>query len=110
LAPDDDQAPLGRAIAWALVMGAAITTARMIAIRYTSKMLHGEQQTMTESAGQTLADNPVAGDLGRPAQVSAGNKVRRQGQAVTMSATKGKLAPMLIRRWRQATCSLGPSN
>src|SRR6516162_11296347 len=61
--PDDQQAPLGRAITWTLVMGAAITTARMIAIRYTSKMLHGEQQTMTESAGQTLADNPVAGDL-----------------------------------------------
>jgi hypothetical protein len=62
LGPDDEQAPLGRAIAWALVMGAAITTTRMIAIRYTSKLLRGEQQSMTESAGQTLADNPVAGD------------------------------------------------
>ena len=62
LGPDDEQAPLGRAIAWALVMGAAITTTRMIAIRYTSKMLRGQQQSMTESAGQTLADNPVAGD------------------------------------------------
>ena len=61
LGPDDEQAPLGRAIAWALVMGAAITTTRMIAIRYTSKMLRGQQQSMTESAGQTLADNPVAG-------------------------------------------------
>ena len=55
--PDDQQAPLGRAIAWAVVMGAAVTTARMIAIRYTSKLLRG-QQTMTETAAQALADNP----------------------------------------------------
>ena len=61
LGPDDQQAPLGRAIAWTLLIGAAITTTRMIAIRYTSKMLRGQQQSMTESAGQTLADNPVAG-------------------------------------------------
>ena len=61
LGPDDQQASLGRAIAWALVMGAAITTARMIAIRYTSKMLHGEQQAMKETAAQPLADNPAAG-------------------------------------------------
>jgi hypothetical protein len=54
----DDQAPLGRAIAWTLVMGAAITTARMIAIRYTSKLLHAQQQGMTESAAAALADNP----------------------------------------------------
>jgi len=40
-------------------MGAAITTARMIAIRYTSKLLpHGQQQSMTETAAGTLADNP----------------------------------------------------
>ena len=58
----DDEAPLGRAIIWTLVMGAAITTARMIAIRYTSKLLHGQQQTMTETAGQPLADNPGTGD------------------------------------------------
>ena len=61
LGPDDDQAPLGRAIAWTLVMGAAITTARMVAIRYTSKLLHGPQQTMTETASEPLADNPAAG-------------------------------------------------
>ena len=60
--PDDQQAPLGRAIVWTLVMGAAITTTRMIAIRFTSKLLHGQQQSMTESASKTLADNPVAGD------------------------------------------------
>ena len=58
LGPDDQQAPLGRAIAWTLVMGAAITTARMIAIRYTSKLLHSQQQGMTESAAAALADNP----------------------------------------------------
>jgi hypothetical protein len=61
LGPDDDQAPLGRAIVWTLVMGAVITTARMIAIRYTSKLLRGQQQTMTETAAQPLADNPAAG-------------------------------------------------
>ena len=59
--PDDQQAPLGRAIAWTLLMGAAITTTRMIAIRYTSKLLGGQQESMTESAGKTLADNPIAG-------------------------------------------------
>jgi len=61
LGPDDEQAPLGRAIAWTLVMGAVITTARMIAIRYTSKLLRGQQQTMTETAAQPLADNPATG-------------------------------------------------
>jgi hypothetical protein len=39
-------------------MGAAITTARMIAIRYTSKLLRGQQQAITETAAQALADNP----------------------------------------------------
>ena len=58
----DDQEPLGRALAWTLVMGAAITTARMIAIRYTSKLLPGQQQSTTESASQPLADNPAAED------------------------------------------------
>jgi hypothetical protein len=61
LGPDDEQASLGRAIAWTLVMGAAITTVRMVAIRYTSKLLRGRQQTMRESAAQPLADNPGAG-------------------------------------------------
>jgi hypothetical protein len=56
--PDDQQAPLVRAIAWTLVMGATITTARMIAIRYTHRLLHSQQQNMTESAAATLADNP----------------------------------------------------
>jgi hypothetical protein len=58
LGPDDQQAPLGRSIAWTLLMGAAITTARMIAIRYTSKLLHSQQQSMMESAAAALADSP----------------------------------------------------
>jgi len=61
LGPDDVQAPLGRSIAWTLVMGAAVTTARMIAIRYTSKLLRGQQHSMTETAAQPLADNPATG-------------------------------------------------
>ena len=59
LGPDDQQAPLGRAIAWTLVMGAAVTTARMIVIRYASRVLPGGQQEgMTETAAAALADNP----------------------------------------------------
>jgi Protein of unknown function (DUF4235) len=59
LGPDDQRAPLGRAVAWTLVMGAAVTTARMIAIRYASRLLPGgQQQDMTESAAAALADNP----------------------------------------------------
>ena len=59
LGPDDQEAPLGRAIVWALVMGAAVTTARMVVIRYTSRLLPGaQQQDMPETAAATLADNP----------------------------------------------------
>ena len=57
--PDDQQAPLGRAIVWTLLMGAAVTTARMIVIRYTSRLLPGGQQAMTETAAEPPADNPV---------------------------------------------------
>ena len=59
LGPDDQQAPLGRAIVWTVVMGAAITTARMIAIRYTSRLL-GAEQSMTEGAAAQFADYPAA--------------------------------------------------
>jgi Protein of unknown function (DUF4235) len=60
--PDDQEAPLGRAIVWTLVMGAAVTTARMIVIRYTARLLPGsQQQGMTETAAATLADNPDTG-------------------------------------------------
>jgi Protein of unknown function (DUF4235) len=54
LGPDDQQAPLGRAIAWTLVMGAGVTTARMIAIRYLSRL----QQGLPETAAPTLAGRP----------------------------------------------------
>ncbi len=56
--PDDPDVALGRAIVWTLVMGAVITTARMIAIRYTSRLLHGHQQSVTEKASEVLADHP----------------------------------------------------
>jgi hypothetical protein len=59
LGPDDQQASLGHAIAWTLVMGAAIATARMIAIRYTSRLL-GARQSMTETAAAQFADHPAA--------------------------------------------------
>jgi hypothetical protein len=59
LGPDDQEAPLGRAIAWTLVMGAAVTTVRMIVIRYTSRLLPGgQQQDMTETPAAALGDNP----------------------------------------------------
>jgi Protein of unknown function (DUF4235) len=56
--PDDQQAPLGRAIVWTLVMGAAVTTAHMIVIRYSRLLPGGQQQSMTETAAAPLADNP----------------------------------------------------
>ena len=59
LGPDDQQAPLSRAIVWTLVMGAAMATARMIAIRYTSRLL-GAEQSMTEGAAAQFADYPAA--------------------------------------------------
>jgi hypothetical protein len=59
LGPDDQETSLGHAIAWTLVMGAAVTTARMIAIRYTARLLPGgQQQGMTETPAATLGDNP----------------------------------------------------
>jgi hypothetical protein len=55
-APDDKQVPLGQAVAWTLVLGAAITTARMIASRYMSSLLlpRRQQRGLPEPApGQT---------------------------------------------------------
>lgn len=43
-APDDQQVPLGRAVAWTLLFGAAITTARMIAMRYAAQLLPRRQR------------------------------------------------------------------
>jgi hypothetical protein len=56
-APDDNQVPLGRAIAWTLLLGAAITTARMIAIRYASFLLPRRQR---EAAAQTKSPDTPA--------------------------------------------------
>jgi hypothetical protein len=59
LGPDDQQASLGHAIAWTVVMGAGMATARMIAIRYTSRLL-GAPQDMTEKGTAQFADYPAA--------------------------------------------------
>ena len=45
--PDDQEAPFGRAVVWSLVLGALATTARMVAIRYGSRLLpRGERQDL----------------------------------------------------------------
>ena len=55
----DDEAPLGRAIIWTLVMGAAITTARMIAIRYAAILFpRGWRQRLEGQAPQDQAEGP----------------------------------------------------
>ena len=56
-APDDNQVPLGPAVAWTLLLGAAITTARMIAIRYASFLLPRRQR---EAAAQTKSSDTPA--------------------------------------------------
>jgi hypothetical protein len=56
-APDDNQVPLGRALAWTVLLGAAITTARMIAIRYASFLLPRRQR---EAADQTKSPHTPA--------------------------------------------------
>jgi hypothetical protein len=42
--PDDEEVPLGQAIAWTVLLGAGITTARMIAIRYATFPLPRRQR------------------------------------------------------------------
>ena len=42
--PDDQQIPLVQAVAWTLLLGAAVATARMIAIRYATNLLPRRQQ------------------------------------------------------------------
>jgi hypothetical protein len=49
-APDDQQVPLLQAVAWTLLLGAAITTARMIAIRYAAFLLPRGQRVAAEQA------------------------------------------------------------
>jgi hypothetical protein len=61
-APDDKQVPLGQAVAWTVLFGAAITTARMIATRYASTLLPSSQRpSLPEPApGQTDSqDHPL---------------------------------------------------
>ena len=58
--PDDQQIPLGQAVTWTLLLGAVITTARMIAIRYASLLLPRRQR---ESAAQAKSpDTPATSD------------------------------------------------
>jgi hypothetical protein len=42
--PDGQQIPLVQAVAWTLLLGAAVATARMIAIRYATNLLPRRQQ------------------------------------------------------------------
>ena len=56
---DDQQIPLGQAVAWTLLLGAAIATARMFAVRYASYLLpRRERQAM--AAGQTKSPDTPA--------------------------------------------------
>jgi hypothetical protein len=56
LGPDDQHVALGRAIAWTVVMGAVVTTARMIAMRYTARLLPSGREATKDSAGSTVGD------------------------------------------------------
>ena len=48
--PDDQQVPLRQAVAWTLLLGAAIATARLFAHRYASYLLsRSQRQAMAES-------------------------------------------------------------
>ena len=58
-APDDQQIPLGRAVAWTLLLGAAITTARMIAMRYASQLLPRRQREALAAAQAHSQDTPA---------------------------------------------------
>jgi hypothetical protein len=49
-APDDKQIPLVQAVTWTLLLGAAITTARMIAMRYATFLLPRRQREAVEQA------------------------------------------------------------
>ena len=49
-APDDQQVPLIHAVVWTLLLGVAITTARMFAIRYAAFLLPRRQREAAEAA------------------------------------------------------------
>ncbi len=50
-APDDKQVPLGEVVTWAMLFGATLATARMIAGRWVSRVLSPRRRR--EAAGQT---------------------------------------------------------
>jgi hypothetical protein len=57
--PDDQQIPLVQAVAWTLLFGAAVATARMIAIRYATNLLpRRQQQALAASQGKSR-DTPA---------------------------------------------------
>ena len=56
--PDDQQVPLGQAIAWTALLGAAITTARMFAIRYASYLLPRRQRQAMAASQTNGPDTP----------------------------------------------------
>ena len=56
---DDRQIPLGQAVAWTLLLGAAVATARMFAIRYASYLLP-RRQRQAMAAGQTKSPGTPA--------------------------------------------------
>jgi Protein of unknown function (DUF4235) len=58
-APDDQQVPLGQAVAWTLLFGAAITTARMIAIRYAANLLPRSQREALAAGQANSPDTPA---------------------------------------------------
>jgi hypothetical protein len=58
-APDDQQVPLGRAVVWTLLLGAAVTTARMIAIRYAADLLPRRQREALAAAQANSPDTPA---------------------------------------------------
>ena len=58
-APDDQQVPLGRAVVWTLLLGAAITTARMIAMRYAVNLLPRRQREALAAGQANSPDTPA---------------------------------------------------
>jgi Protein of unknown function (DUF4235) len=58
-APDDRRVPLGQAVAWAVLFGGAVTTARMIAGRYVSAwLLPGAQRQGPAEPGRVGSSGP----------------------------------------------------
>ena len=56
-AADDEQVSLGQAVLWAFLVGAAVTVARAIAIRYASHLLpSAERQSLPEPAEAAPAE------------------------------------------------------